>query len=285
MVVKDVESEALKGVLECKKCKGIETEKIIKHLKSIKNTKEDRESPDFLFIDGDKIIGIEHFLVDTAREFDNEKVSVSRGIEENIPKYLEKYEYGKSFHKDDNNYVNAAEDVSKDCVKYFNAVNNFNMKLFIKEFNRIAYDIHDSKRAVKYRNNIKNDKKVDEKDISIYYLIEIRYRKQVWRVVDNQGKEHKQAINGIPFTYDFVKALKKLNNADYVILYFADGINPKKDRFVYVLNMKDLEKTLREDKIPIFRNFKAEFDGGRADIKVEGGNGGVNLNIITTRNR
>ena len=114
MAVKDVESEALKGVLECKKCKGVETERVIKYLKSIKNTKEDRESPDFLFIDGGKVIGIEHFLVDTVREVNNEKVSVSRGIEENISKYLDKYEYGKSFQKDDTNYVNAAEDVSKD---------------------------------------------------------------------------------------------------------------------------------------------------------------------------
>lgn len=285
MAVKDIESEALKGVLECKKHKGVETEKIIKYLKAIKNTKEDRESPDFLFMDGGKVIGVEHFLVDTIREANNEKESVSRGIEESIPKNLEKYEYGKSFQKDENNYVRATEDVSKECVKYFNAVNNFDIKLFIKEFNRIACDIHDSKRALKYKKNIKNDKKVDEKDISIYYLIEIRYKKQVWNVVDKNGNEHKQAINGIPFTYDFVKSLKKLSNADYVILYFADGINPKKDRFVYVLNMRDLENTLIKDKIPVFYNFKAELDGSNADIKVERGNGGVNLSIITTRNR
>ena len=118
--VKNIEEEILTRVFECKKRRDIETGKIIKYLKSIKETKEEAESPDFLFIDGDKVIGVEHFLVDTLRFSDNEKVSVSRDIYINIPKLVEKYGYGESFKDDENNMINALNDTGNEVLKFAN---------------------------------------------------------------------------------------------------------------------------------------------------------------------
>lgn len=261
MITKNIEEQALNDLFECRKYKDKESKRIIKHLRTIRNTKEDSESPDFLFTDGDKIIGVEHFLVDTLRFSDNEKVSISRNISENIHTLLEKYEYGESFKKDKNNYKNAMGDVSKEVVKYSNSVNGFDNKLFLSEFNRIAYEVHDKKRAKNYRSNIGYKKGISDTNISIYYLIEIKYRKQVWNVIDKNGKKYKQAINGIPFTTDFIDCLKKLNNADYIILYFSDSLNQCDSNFVYAFNIKDIDKSLIENKIQLFKDFKAELDG------------------------
>ena len=276
MNVKEIEENILDGVFNCKKYKDIESKRIIKYLKSIKGTKEETESPDFLFTDGEKIIGVEHFLVDTLRFPENEKVSVSRDIKKNIPKLLEKYNYGKSFKDNPESMIDALNDVGKEGTKFANSSNNFDNSLFIKEFRRISFD-HKGK-VSNYISKIKKNKYVDDKDISLYFLIEIRYRKQVWNVMDRYGKLHRQAINGIPFTFDFIKALKKLTNVDYVILYFADGIIQSKDNFIYAFNTKDIDKSLTENKIRIFQDFKSMYDGEKTKItKVERKNGELDI--------
>lgn len=276
MSIKNIEEQVLNSLFDCKKYKDKESKRIIKYLKSIRNTKEDSESPDFLFTDGDKVIGVEHFLVDTLRLPENEKVSVSRDIKKNIPKLLEKYNYGESFKENPESMVDALNDAGKEVTKFANSSNNFDNSLFIKEFRRIAFD-HKGK-VSNYIGKIKKNKYVDDKDISLYFLIEIRYRKQVWNVIDRDGKLHRQAINGIPFTFDFIKALKKLTNVDYVILYFADGIIQSKDNFIYAFNTKDIDKSLTENKISIFQDFKSGYNGEKTRItKVEQNNGKLDI--------
>ena len=208
MDVKNIEENILKGVFDCKKFKDEESKRIVKYLKSLKGSKEETESPDFLFTDGCKVVGVEHFLVDTLRFSDNERVSISRDISKTVPELVEKYKRGESFKEDPNNMITALNDVGREVTKYANSSNNFDNFLFIKEFRRIAFD-HKGK-VSNYIGKIKKNKGVDEENITLYFLIEIRYRKQVWNVIDKDGNMHRQAINGIPFTYDFVKTLKKL---------------------------------------------------------------------------
>ena len=259
MNVKDVEENVLERLFNCKKSKDTETKKIIKHLKSLKGSKEETEAPDFLFIDGSKIIGVEHFLVDTLRFPTNKRESVTRDVGKNIPELLEKYKYGESFKENPESMTEALSDVSKDALKIVNSSYNFDNSLFIEEFHRIALG-HKGK-VSNYKGRIKKIKGVKDSDISIYFLIEIPYKKQSWNMIDKNGKKHRQLVNGIPFTEDFVDKLKKLSNVDYVILFFVDALNNKNDDFVFAFSTKDIEKTLRDNKISIYKDFKSERDG------------------------
>lgn len=261
---KEIENRVLNSAFKCRKYQDVESKKTIKYLKSLKNSKEETESPDFLFKDGERYIGVEHFLVDTLRFPEKEKESCSRNLEKASKELLEKYEYGKKFKNNSESKVLACKDIGEEAVKIMNASNNFDNSLFIKEFKRIVFQ-HKGK-VLNYKSKIKKNKNVSEKNISIYFLIEIRFIPQIWNVKEKNGRVHNQSVNGIPFTFEFVEVLKRLINIDHVILYFKDGIDISESDFIYAFSTKDIDKSIKENKKHIYQDFKSVFDGIKTEM-------------------
>lgn len=267
---KEVEINAFKNMLNCKKYKNEETKTYIKYLKSIINGKDlslfQREAPDFLLINNDKYIGIEHFLVDTLRLSNNCKVSITREVERNVLMLLDKYQNGKVFKKDKNKCVEASGDISEDVIKLLNSANNFDETSFISEFHRISIE-HKGKVA-NYRSRIMKENNImEDSKISICFLIEIPFlnSSKEWKVKDNNKIEFIQSIKGIPFTKSFVKELKKLSNIENIVLYFRDALNQKENDYIYLIEVNRFEEILSKEKI--FKSFSSKYKGWNIKIK------------------
>ena len=100
------------------------------------------ESPDFLIRNGETTIGVEHFMVDTL--IGNKKAARTRLRQSEIKRTFDKYHY-----KIDENEEKALKEIESIVQADIDAVQNFDYRRFIKEFERIS--IEHSVRVSEYK--------------------------------------------------------------------------------------------------------------------------------------
>lgn len=165
----------------------------IKQLKSWKDiSAEHQERPDFIFLDGDRKIGLEHFLIDTLL---NEKQdSQSRHREHDIYKVYDKYKDG-GYDRDPEGARQGIEDLVNKDLK---TETDFDYRVFMTVFTEV-FSKHLS-RVEAYR---------AEGIDSLGFLMEIRVPRMEYLVTDMNLRTHKQRLNEFPITTDMWKTISR----------------------------------------------------------------------------
>lgn len=187
----------------------------IKQLKSWKDiSTEHQERPDFIFLNGDKRIGLEHFLIDTLL---NEKQdSQSRHREHDIYKVYDKYKDGGC----DRDPEGARQNTENLINKNLKAETDFDYQIFISTFTKV-FNNHLS-RVEEYRSQGLE---------SLGFLMEIQVPQMEYLVTDinlkMQPHKYKQYLNEFPLTVDMWKVVSQFDKIDFLIITVIDGLRNK----------------------------------------------------------
>lgn len=216
----------------------------LKNYNELIGTIVETERPDFIIGD----TGIEHFMIDVIT---NKKESIHRKQSQEM---LGKVKY----------YQNNEEKLDKDIrngtlSKYIDeTINNriwgiskFEYSKFISNFKRV-YN--------KHYHNINEYRKHCNK---LGFLIEIPYMKDIGQpgyIITNKGKQRFQRLRTIPITRDMIKCFKYIGNVDFIIicmeeLAFEENIPNYKHNCIFKIDMKNVEKSIREQSIIICDKF------------------------------
>lgn len=219
--------------------------------------KYETEAPDFILVDGESIIGIEHFLVDTllckqtTKQGDRMLGSVSRKSERQVWDIYNKYCDGKINRNEKKALVDLKEPL--DC-----------MLLSMSEFKCDEYEDNFLKIFKKHLQKISNYKMKHNELEQLGFLCEIQIgaNKLVWKVFSNH-RWHKQRISGIPMTKRVWDEIKRaFNTSDLDFICFV----------VYPLNDKEHASAIyyNKDSNPkLYESFKYTITGYDTNIELQ----------------
>ncbi|HUM83073.1 MAG TPA: hypothetical protein PLN48_04760 [Lachnospiraceae bacterium] len=178
--------------------------KLLRKWKDISSKHQER--PDFIFLDGDKRIGLEHFLIDTLL---NEKQdSQSRHREHDIYKVYDKYKDG-GYDRDPEGARQGIEDLVNKDLK---TETDFDYRVSMNTFMEV-FDKHLS-RVEEYRSQ-----GLDR----LGFLMEIRVPRMEYLVTDMSLRTHKQCLNDFPLTADMWQVISQFDKIDFLIITVVDG--------------------------------------------------------------
>ena len=219
--------------------------------------KYETEAPDFILVDGESIIGIEHFLIDTLLCKQNTKQgghmfgSVSRESEKRLRDIYGRYCDGKINENEKRALVEIGEPINCTlshmskfkCDEY---EDNF-IKIFEKHLQKIP--------NYKMRHN-------DLEQFGFLCEIKIGPNKSMWKVFSNH-RWRKQRISGIPMTKRVWDEIKRaFNTSDLDFICFV----------VYFLNDKEHASAVyyNKDSNPkLYEAFKYTITGYDTNIEVQ----------------
>ena len=219
--------------------------------------KYETEAPDFILVDGESIIGIEHFLVDTllckqtTKQGGHMLGSVSRKSEKQAHDIYGRYCYGR---------INKNEEkpVTEICELINCTLSHMN------EFKCDEYEDNFLKIFKKHLQKIPNYKMKHNELEQFGFLCEIQIgaNKLVWKVFSNH-RWHKQRISGIPMTKRVWDEIKRaFNTSDLDFICFV----------VYFLNDKEHASAVYYDKNSnpkLYESFKYTITGYDTNIELQ----------------
>ncbi|MCM1166655.1 MAG: hypothetical protein NC299_14255 [Lachnospiraceae bacterium] len=254
MGVKSKERECLDKVINSKNVVGDFATGIHRFLVANKENIVDSESPDFIIETDSEVIGIEHCLADVLFGVKhNDTQSLVRTQEGRATKKINDYkEHPDKFEKDLEN-GQAMGFVEGMVKERFDRREKFEYPKFISNFKRVCLD-HNSK-CDEYRNNV--TEKLG-KITRLACIIEIPYpNTNVYLLTDTLHREHEQALQALPFTYDMLNIIEKMNGFDFVVvcMYCFDSSGRKKGTKVYIFNTKKVQFCIKQQNIKPFVRF------------------------------
>lgn len=216
-----------------------------------------KERPDLLFVNKNnknKVIGIEHFLVDVLSEQQN---AYSRIRENQQAQLLEKYGGDKLEGKQEV----AAQELMNFIVRDLNKKDNIDCENFIFQFERVKNN-HDSEAYILALNKLYDQ-------VSLGYIIEITYmQEEMWHVQEKSGNYHKMRLSGLPISKDMLDIVQSIKFADFVILCTHEIIKKQMDFFV--LDFKDFQRSIQSNKIHVCQSFTSASIGTNTSVEYNG---------------
>ena len=229
--------------------------------------KDNCEKPDFIFLNGDNALGIEHCLVDGLyndfqdsfnRKNDSDKLSIVKN------------------YKTDQNLDKGVDSTKNVIINTFQAVSRFSYSDFIDIFKRICSD-HDNKaigiNEPGYRDNLKM--------LSVYNtlgcMVEIPLPSFIRSYeVKKNGKKYNQRIKGLPYTADIIRIIRNMKNFDFVVICaYTDAYSDVK-----YFDVNKFDDSLKEQNIKLYDEFRYYFPAYVDEGRVEKGDGEYTLKFL-----
>ena len=232
MADKSKELECINKVIKCEYHRGqfaTDIHRILTERKDLIDCKGER--PDIVINSEDEVIGIEHCQVDMLFRIKKKKAQSLVGQQHNkAVKLAEKYSDKELLESDIQN-GEAVKPVLSSVEDYFELRNNFKYQVFIDNFNKVCDD--HNKKCNMYRENLIQT--YNNKDYSLYCLVEIPYIKENYFYIPGLKGSRKQVINGIPITFGMLDIIQQMRGFDVVIIFMYSFLNPNllKDYLCY----------------------------------------------------
>ena len=245
---KSKEKECFEKVLECRSVKGDFAKSmrdIFVERKELIDCSDER--PDIIIESNTEMVGIEHCQVDMLFKIKKKKAqSMIRTQESKTDRLIEKYKDKELLDNDIQN-GSALRTVLDLVEERITTRNRFDYSSFKDNFSRVCREHNDN--CLDYRERLKS--KAKNKPVSLGCLVEIPYSKELeYRINDIRGTR-KQAIKGIPITYDMLFTIQKMNGFDFVILcmYCLDKPNDCKNIVCYYFSTQNISEGIKQQRI------------------------------------
>lgn len=200
----------------------------------------DSERPDFLIKNQIGVIGVEHFLIDTL-------IGRKKSARSRLRKNEEQRIFDKYHETIEDNVERALSEIGSIVQSDVDAVQNFDYRKFISEFERIIKD---------HAANAKEYKKLHEEIVKLAFLIEIQISKNEMIGKKRNGQQEKIKGRRFPITDDMLKALKRLpDKVDYVIISIMHENYHKVPYAVYVIDNSKFEESIAPQLKEVYSSF------------------------------
>lgn len=205
------------------------------------------ERPDIIIESDTELVGIEHCQVDLLFNLKKKKAqSMIRTQESKTNRLIEKYKDKELLDTDIKNGT-ALKSVLDLVEERITTRNRFDYVAFKDNFSRVCLDHNDN--CPDYRERLSSMAK--NKPFSLGCLIDIPYSKEMeYRITDIKGTR-KQAIKGIPITYDMLFTIREMNGFDFVILcmHCLSNPNDRKDIVCYYFSTRNISEGIKQQRI------------------------------------
>ena len=205
------------------------------------------ERPDIIIESDIELVGIEHCQVDLLFNLKKKKAqSMIRTQESKTNRLIEKYKDKELLDTDIKNGT-ALKSVLDLVEERITTRNRFDYVAFKDNFSRVCLDHNDN--CTEYRERLKSI--ANDKLVSLGCLVEIPYSKETeYHITDIKGTR-KQAIKGIPITFDMLFTIQKMNGFDFVILcmYCINNPNDCKNTVCYYFSTRNIPEGIKQQRI------------------------------------
>ena len=203
------------------------------------------ESPDFIIRNGETTIGVEHFMVDTL--LGNKKAARTRLRQSEIKRTFDKYH-----NNIDENEEEALKEVESIVQADVDAVQNFDYRKFIKEFERIS---------IEHSDRVNEYKRLNNEISKILFLIEIPISNN--KMIALNQAYHSVEIKGrrFPITTDMLRVLKKVSEmVDYIVISVMHENYKESPYVVYAIDCNRFEESIAPQINEVYYSFTYDWE-------------------------
>ena len=198
------------------------------------------ERPDFLIENQSGTVGVEHFLIDTL--IGKKKAARSRIRKSEIKRTFDKYH-----DSIEGNEENALKEIESIVQSDVDAVQNFEYKRFVSEFERIINE---------HSANVKEYKELHEDINKLAFLIELPISKNKMIGLRRDGTNEEIKGERFPITIDMLRILKGISNTvDYIIISVMHENYHNRPFVVYAFGNSNFEESIAPQLKEVYRSF------------------------------
>ena len=186
-----------------------------------------QEHPDFIMTDGEHRIGIEHFLVDT--QLNVQEDSHSRHKLHDISKCFSQFKDGRY----DNDPEGARQGLQNIVNEQLKVECDFDYHVFLKRFKKVFYE---------HLNKIDEYRK--QRLDKVGFMIEIQVPQMEYMVTERNMKQHFQRMKQFPITTDMWSVMNQFEKIDFLVIAVIESIGNQ--HYVYMIEKKNKPKLYQE---------------------------------------
>lgn len=205
------------------------------------------ERPDFVSNYGEYSYAIEHFLVDFCNDGANNNQSESRRANRDVMSIYKKYHDPNIGTIKDTDIVYATQDIEEELNKILNISLSFDYEKYVEAFRRV-FEQHYSR-----VNDYLSNKLIKGNITKIGFLIELHCDTPLMHAVyNNANVTFKGTHKAFPLTKEIVDLISTATKLDFVVIsQFDEGVSVEA-RDVRIYEPKDMDKSIREQRIKIY---------------------------------